>query len=318
MQLHQIQERRLWLDKTTGAGTELGESNFPDIRALTIDPVTNVMYGTVPGSTSSDLLRVNATEGDAYTIYTLPSLGFMLGVAFDTTGVLYGATQAGGIYSIDLSNGTTTLITTTAAQLTAIAFDPETNDLWATPRLIVGPKDKIFKVDLMTGDTTNVGRTGFNVQTNDLAFDENGALYGVIGGTTEIGKLISIDKTTAVGTEIGETGYTNVQSLAYSINGNTSSFDEKENMPTEFALKQNYPNPFNPTTRIEFQIADLGFITLKVYDVLGNEVITLVNEQKPAGVYEVEFNASSLTSGVYFYQLKSASLIQTKKMILLK
>ncbi len=188
--------KTLWLDKTTGAGTELGESNFPDIRALTIDPVTNILYGTVPGSTSSDLLRVNATEGDAYTIYTLPSLGFMLGVAFDTTGVLYGATQAGGIYSIDLSNGTTTLITTTAAQLTAIAFDPETNDLWATPRLIVGPKDKIFKVDLMTGDTTNVGRTGFNVQTNDLAFDENGALYGVIGGTAEIGKLISIDKTT--------------------------------------------------------------------------------------------------------------------------
>ncbi len=94
--------------------------------------------------------------------------------------------------------------------------------------------------------------------------------------------------------------------------------------PTEFTLDQNYPNPFNPTTTIRYAISLLGgderggFVTLKVYDVLGNEVATLVDEYKPAGSYEVNFNASGLASGVYYYQLKVGSLAETKKLILMK
>ena len=305
------------LNKSTGVGTELGGSNYSDIRALTIDPETNIIYGIIPGGTSSDLLRVNASGGDAYKLYTLSGVGFAVGVAFDTSGTLYAATQAGGIYSVDLSNGTATQVVTTAPQLTAIAFDPTTNELWATPRLLVGQKDKIFKIDLMTGDTTNVGRTGLSLQTNDLAFDENGVLYGVIGGTTEIGKLISIDKTTAAGTEIGETGYMNVQSLAYRT-GNVNSVEGEENVPKTFSLERNYPNPFNPSTKIKYSIAALGLVTLKVYDILGKEVMTLVNKEQSTGSYEIEFNAEGLPSGVYFYQLKSGNFIQTRKMVLLK
>ena len=75
--------------------------------------------------------------------------------------------------------------------------------------------------------------------------------------------------------------------------------------PTEYVLFQNYPNPFNPTTTIKYQIPELSFVTLKVYDVLGNEIATLVNEEKPVGNYEVEFNASELSSGIYFYQTAS-------------
>jgi photosystem II stability/assembly factor-like uncharacterized protein len=86
----------------------------------------------------------------------------------------------------------------------------------------------------------------------------------------------------------------------------------------EFLLSQNYPNPFNPTTKIEFRIADFGFVNLKVYDILGREVAILVNEEKPAGEYEIEFNAANLPSGIYFYQLKAGQFSQTKKMILLK
>jgi len=94
-------------------------------------------------------------------------------------------------------------------------------------------------------------------------------------------------------------------------------------IPAEFSLSQNYPNPFNPKTTIRFTISDLRFTTLKIYDVLGSEIATLVNEEKPAGSYVVEFNSrglihQTLTSGVYFYQLKAGSFIQTKKMILIK
>ena len=89
-------------------------------------------------------------------------------------------------------------------------------------------------------------------------------------------------------------------------------------LPTEYALEQNYPNPFNPGTKISWQSPVGSQQTLKIYDVLGNEVATLVDEYKPAGKYEVEFSAASLPSGVYFYQLKAGEFISVKKMILLK
>jgi hypothetical protein len=110
---------------------------------------------------------------------------------------------------------------------------------------------------------------------------------------------------------------------------------------SDFELSQNYPNPFNPTTKIKFTIpvtlsgVEGSIVTLKIYDVLGNEIETLVNEQKPAGTYEVEFGASGLasgisakggySSGVYFYQLQATpsggqavEFVETKKMVLMK
>jgi len=85
-----------------------------------------------------------------------------------------------------------------------------------------------------------------------------------------------------------------------------------------FLLNQNFPNPFNPTTKIEFQIADFSLVTLKVYDSLGKEVRALVNGEIPAGKYEIEFDASGLTSGIYFYQLRTGNYVANRKMILLK
>jgi len=89
-------------------------------------------------------------------------------------------------------------------------------------------------------------------------------------------------------------------------------------VPSSIYLSQNYPNPFNPITSFEFRIAESGFVSLKVYDVLGREAATLINEDKSAGAYKVEFNASGLTSGIYFYRVTAGKLIETKKMILLK
>jgi hypothetical protein len=87
---------------------------------------------------------------------------------------------------------------------------------------------------------------------------------------------------------------------------------------TDFKLYQNYPNPFNPSTKISWQSPFSGYQSLKIFDVLGNEVATLVDEFRNAGSYEVEFNAYSLSSGIYFYQLKAGEYLQTKKMILIK
>ena len=91
-----------------------------------------------------------------------------------------------------------------------------------------------------------------------------------------------------------------------------------DEIPDKFDLNQNFPNPFNPHTRIKYSISQLSDVVIKVFDVLGNEIETLVKEEKPAGSYEVTWYAEQLPSGVYFYQLKAGDFIDTKKMILLK
>ena len=88
--------------------------------------------------------------------------------------------------------------------------------------------------------------------------------------------------------------------------------------PKEFKLEQNYPNPFNPSTVISYQLPVVSNITLKVYDILGSEVITLVNEQQEPGYYEVQFNAANIASGMYVYRLQAGDFISVKKMLLIK
>lgn len=99
---------------------------------------------------------------------------------------------------------------------------------------------------------------------------------------------------------------------------------EKETMPSRFELMQNYPNPFNPETTISYKLQASSHVSIKIYDVLGNEVAVLINEYKPAGTYEVKLKIGhfernrEMPSGVYFYQLRAGSFIETKKMVVMK
>ena len=123
-----------------------------------------------------------------------------------------------------------------------------------------------------------------------------------------------------------------IDGIVYGDTTVVSVDDETQNLPIEFSLSQNYPNPFNPNTMIRYEIPnqsvsggrnDNMLVVLKVYDVLGNEIATLVNEEKPAGSYEVKFDSHSgevrnLPSGIYFYQLRAGFFVETKKMVLVK
>jgi Secretion system C-terminal sorting domain len=94
--------------------------------------------------------------------------------------------------------------------------------------------------------------------------------------------------------------------------------DEDELQPLTYQLEQNYPNPFNPSTTFRYSIPTQSKVVMKVYDILGNEIATLMDEEKPVGTYELTWNAANLSSGIYFYQLKAGNYVETKKMILLK
>lgn len=113
---------------------------------------------------------------------------------------------------------------------------------------------------------------------------------------------------------------------SYHVNSYVAGFDlnvltgieENANAPAEFNLSQNYPNPFNPSTKINFSLPAGEHVTLKVYDVLGREVTTLLNEEKSAGAYSIDFDGSGLTSGIYFYRINAGSFNQTRSMMLVK
>jgi len=137
-------------------------------------------------------------------------------------------------------------------------------------------------------DARNEGLTNLNIHT--LTLDNNGYVYAGTGNGVWRRPLSEI----------------------------VISVEEETNQLTDFFLSQNYPNPFNPTTKIKYSIPHSSNVQIKVFDVLGNELESLVNEEKPAGTYELTWNADQLPSGVYIYQLKAGEYTAVKKMILLK
>ena len=104
--------------------------------------------------------------------------------------------------------------------------------------------------------------------------------------------------------------YKSVRFFDYAV---ITSAEDNITLPISYKLSQNFPNPFNPSTKIKYSVPEVSFITIIIYDLLGSEVATLVNEEKPVGTYELNWNAANLPSGVYFYRLQAGSFVQTKK-----
>lgn len=124
---------------------------------------------------------------------------------------------------------------------------------------------------------------------------------------------LSSDSEIKIGANVKNNNYRLLIGTQQFIDANKAS-----QAPTAFALYQNYPNPFNPTTIIRYSIPKLSSVSIKLFDLIGNEVMTLLNEEKSPGNYELELDASGIASGVYVYKLQAGSIIQSKKMILLR
>jgi len=176
---------------------------------------------------------------------------------------------------------------------------------------LTGPDDEIYitgNVGVASGGTTYHG-------LETVRYNSDGSNPWV----AEVNLYAGIGKGLTLGTDLSlyTVGMFYYSVLKYSQSTPTG-VEQISEIPEKFNLEQNYPNPFNPATTINYQIIINDFVPLKVYDILGNEVANLVNEEKPAGSYEINFDASSLSSGTYFYKLQAGSFIETKKMILLK
>ena len=315
------------INKSSGSGTNIGPSNYTDLIGLAIHPVTKVIYSVRSSVAGSTLLRLNSGAGDAYPLYTYP-LPEIFSIAFDSSGTLYGVLKGGQVYELSLKDGTYNLITTIPCQRISVKFHPQTNELWGTVKNFLGnPKDQIVKIDLSTGDTTRIGRTGYNVNTTDLAFDESNQLYGIKGSGTLVSDLFRINQTTGTGTMVGSVGIKDLTGLSYS-SGVTGVQDEEIRIPITYSLEQNYPNPFNPSTQIKFALPFNSSVRITIYNLLGEVVRELVNTDMNSGVHTVQWNAEDISgrkvsSGIYFYELNAHGVNgnqfnQVRKMILMK
>lgn len=316
------------LNITSGTGSNIGSLLNTDVSSLSIHPKSKVIYGLNSTFKLSKLLKVNAELGDAYSLHEYP-IGELESIAFDTSGAAYVAAKNGNLYTLDLTTGQMDSFARAPIQISSIAFNPIDNQLWAAILVSFGAgKDRIYKLDKITGDTTRVGQTGFNITTNGITFDENGNLFGVTGSTTQINNLISINTTTGVGTLIGATGLKHLTDIAYLAVKPTSVETDKTTLPSQFSLRQNYPNPFNPLTTIEFALPVSAKVKLKVYNLLGQTVKVIFDGVKDAGYHKLNWNSEdasgkSVSSGIYFYELSAAGFDgrefnQMKKMILMK
>lgn len=158
-------------------------------------------------------------------------------------------------------------------------------------------------------DLSKVKNFGINSMYRiGLSFEIEGFDTTLIKGGVEVDNLRGID---TLGSFL-------VDGFGDSVYSVITDVSKTRTNPKGFVLYQNYPNPFNPTTIIKFSVFEREQVSLKIFDLLGQEVKTLVQEEKTKGSYEVVFNASELPSGIYVYQLKTGKLVETKKMVLMK
>jgi ELWxxDGT repeat protein len=281
-------------------------------------------FGT--GNSSNELWKTDGTDAGTIKVATC---------AFGNAHIFNNQIFFGTSNNLWKSDGTTSgtvLVASSVGQITGANNDYIfTSKVKSMPPPIYIGYD-YWKSDGTAGGTiqisTNVGSgNSFEVINNKMYNTDNTAASTGLWETdgTEAGTKNLLTGNTGIPFVFNNTVFfsrnesaTGTELWYYKPDATNIGVDNSNKLPTAYTLQQNYPNPFNPTTVISFSVPQSVFVTLKVYDLLGKEKATLVNEDKPVGNYSVNFDASNLSSGVYFYQLRTGSSVETKRMMLIK
>ncbi len=316
----QTDSSRMYRVNTTNAAlTPIGATGITELDGLAVRPSTGEIYGAFTTGIATSIYRLSEQHGDALPYLNL-SIPNLRAIAFNSSDVLFAATTAGRLYRINVNTGDTTFVGSSGLAYSGLSFNPTSGELWASVRTVLSNRDRIYKVNTTTGAATLIGGTGDNAITPSIAFDRLGVLYGLKGSAAQTNTLIRIDTTTAAGTTIGSTGIAGLLAIAMRTDSVLTGVEENPgpNVPAKYALHQNYPNPFNPVTQIRYDLPAAAHVKLTVFDVLGKEIATLVEEVQQPGYKSVQFNSNRFASGVYFYRLTAGSFVATKKMLVVK
>jgi photosystem II stability/assembly factor-like uncharacterized protein len=276
-----------WLPQTSGTTNAFRDVFFVD--ALVGWSVGGYFSNLIRKTTDGGLTWFEQTSSSSQSFWSIHATDDLHAWAAEVTGNVYKTTDGGSNW-LQRSTGTTTSINS--------VFFVNDQIGWA------GGGNYIYESGMYK--TTDAGETW-----NSQSVPTNNQIASVYFIDSQNGWAVGIEGT-----------------ILHTSNGGVSFVEEEvlNEMPTEFLLSQNYPNPFNPSTKIKYSVPHSSNVTIKVFDILGNEIETLVNEEKAVGTYEITWYAANLPSGIYFYQLKAGDpssgsgqgFIETKKMILLK
>jgi len=316
----QVKGALLTLNSELGRASTVGTTGYDELTGVSIRPSTGQLYATAPGENSTTIVRIDALSGEAFPLIEVP-VASIRAIAFNSDTLYGGSYNSGLLYRIDFKSGEAKMLGNTGIEnLSGLAFDLS-GQLWGTGAM----DDAIYRINKSTAESALVGNTGI-AKTHDLAFDATGKLLALSGFPPPFlpVKFLQIDPATGIGTQIGSTRFRSVYGLAVSGNVVTGVVSQTaESLPTKFELQQNHPNPFNPETTIRYTLPSSGRVVLKIYNMLGEEIRTLVNEDQSAGYKSVVWDGKNnlghkVSSGIYVYRLQSDIKHQSKKMLLLK
>jgi photosystem II stability/assembly factor-like uncharacterized protein len=272
-----------WVSQLTGVSKQLNGIYFVDENTGWTVGADGIIYGTSNGGINW-IMQESGTTNDLHSVqFTNENIGWAVG----ENGIILRTTNGGGTIPVELTS------------FNAIAHSGYIELYWSTA---TETNNMIFEIE----------RRKENSDFVLIGFVEGN------GTTTERQEYSYIDRNVTTGKY-----FYRLKQVDFNGTSEYSNEIEVDAAPVAISLEQNYPNPFNPSTTIRYSIPNSELVTLKIYDVLGNKVATLVSEEKPAGSYEVEFSSHSgfvrnLSSGIYFYTLQAGSYTQTKKLILMK
>jgi aminopeptidase N len=307
------------VNTSTGALTMVLKTNVPHWGSLRIHPTTKELVGfNNLAGTGGAFYRMSSDGIDAEQLGTTTTSN-MKGLALYNDSMAFLGAYSGAINTVNIRTGALTQLGTNGVFVRpgGLALNPVNGTLWMSLRNTSGAMDNIYKVNRTTGLSTLVGKAGIGTSITDIVFDKNGTLYGLSGAGSAVNSLIRIDTTTGAATVIGTMGRSDIQAIAIDANS-AASVPTPFVLPSAVQLEQNYPNPFNPSTVIRYAVPAETHVTVTVVNLLGQSVAQLVNERQRAGWKEVEWNAGSFASGIYFCTLKAGNTVQMRKMILMK
>jgi photosystem II stability/assembly factor-like uncharacterized protein len=319
-----------YIGKTTNGGTFTQQTTGVQDRLNDVFFINDNTGWVVGGDYSAERIFYTTNGGTNWIAQTSNTANKLFSVYFinENTGWSVGGPSSPKI--IKTTNGGTNWFTQTTTAITSLysVMFADANTGWAVAGYIGG--ETIIK-------TTNGGTNWFSQSSSDSrylrdCFVKNANTMIAVGQggkiiTTTNGGYNWIVHSTGSSIELWSVDFPN-DTVGYAIgdnvvlkttNGGVTFIPGIQiNPPSEFKLFQNYPNPFNPSTNIKYQLTNNGFINLKIFDALGREIETLVNEKQSPGTYEIIFDGSKLTSGIYFYTLRAEGYSETKKMLMIK